>query len=271
MTKTPNPKPATPAARRLRGAAFPLAAGDAGASGRALLAGLRDDLDKIASSDRMTVLERDRAAGAVINAFKVAWQREVTKAEAAHQGIINEAKELAAGTRRAEESLSPLDVRRAERAADLLAKLPPGERAADLDRALDDRDLARLAAHALLDPTGAASKRAIAVTTDPARFQRVLLEGRPATEHLAAARAVAAAVDELAGAPEPWRRAPSTSQDLMQVANGGIASIVGQDVLRQLVPVDVPGYLRGMMTPQPGSVAAPQGQRVQQDQPQGAA
>jgi hypothetical protein len=271
--KTPRPTPATPAARRLRAAVYPLAGGDAGASGRALLAALRDDLDAIAGSDRMTSLERDRAAGAVLAAFKANWSREVVKAEAAHRSIIDEAKELAAGTRRSEETLSPLDVRRAERAADLLAKLPPGERAADLGRALDERDVQRLAAHALLDPTGAASKRAIAVATDPARFQRVLLEGRTTVEHLAAIRAVAAAIDELAGAFEPWRKAPSTGPDLMAVANGGIGSIVGQDVLRQLVPADVPGYLRGMMMPQPGPVAAPQGQQVQQDQhpPAGAA
>ena len=211
--------PLSPLARRVRQGIVPFRSGPDGDSARQLLQGLRADLDAVHRDQRSSPNEKDNSAKALLSTFKSRWTYEETKAAERMADVDRAARVLAGRVAEVERSMSPFDVRRAERLAEALQKMHANERAEDFGSAIDRHDVERVLAHGLADVRGTGSKRALAAMLDPERFQFVLENGKATTAQRAAVQAVAKAIDELSMQQDPHEAVPVDAVAMMFRAN----------------------------------------------------
>jgi hypothetical protein len=241
-------KPAlSAAARRVRGgvAAF---AGSRAPEARAFLAQLRDDLDAIGASDRLTPSEKASRAKQSVAALRERWK---FVARAAADDLAN----AAAAARRVDEAVrgveavSPVQALRLQLAAQALAALPATDRSRDFEAAFAARDTQRLLAHSLLAPLDDGGRRAIAALVAPVDLQALVESGRDATAHALAVREAEQALAELEAAEDPHAEARPDGRDLLAIANSGAAAFNSREAIEAAVPSDSPAWLRSLLVP----------------------
>jgi hypothetical protein len=247
MTKPKIVRPLSAAARRVRAGV----AGFAGArapEARAFLAQLRDDLDAIGASDRLTASEKASRARGVVAALRERW-KFVARAAADDLAAASAAARRVDEAVRSVEAVSPVQALRLQLAAQALSALPAVDRSRDFETAFASRDLQRMLAHSLVAPLDDGGRRAIAVLVAPNDMQVLLDSGRDATAHALAVLEAEAALAELENADDPHASARPDARDLMHIANAGAAAFNSREAIESAVPADAPSWLRSLLVP----------------------